>query len=97
MQASVAGQRTGEQVRLAQDLEAVADAEHRQPAPGRVDDRVHHRREATDRAAPQVVAVGESTGQDHGVHGLQVGVRVPERNRLATGDPDRPGGIAIVE
>ena len=41
----VADQRARQQVRLAEDLEAVADAEHRQAAAGRLDHLGHHRGE----------------------------------------------------
>ena len=71
-QAGVGQERTGEQARLAADLEAVADAEHGTAAAGEVGHGLHHRREAGDRADPQVVAVGESAGDDHGVDALQV-------------------------
>ena len=83
----VADQRAGEQVGLAQDLEPVADAEHRHPAPGGGDHLGHHRREAGDRAAAQVVAVGEPAGEHDRVDALQVVVAVPERDGLGA----RPG------
>ena len=48
-----------------QDLEAVADAEHQAcRASANALHRAHHRREAGDGAAAQVVAVGEAAGQD---------------------------------
>ena len=66
-QRGVGQQRAGQQAGLAQHLEAVADAEHRTALGGEPRDRVHHRREAGDRAGAQVVAVGEAAGHDHGV------------------------------
>ena len=89
VQVLVAGERAGQQVGLAEDLEAVADAEHRQAAAGGVGDRLHDRGEPGDGAAAQVVAVGEAAGQDDGVDAVQVGVGVPEadgvgRRRAAT-------------
>ena len=54
-------------------------------------------REAGDRAAAQVVAVGEAAGQDHRVDAVQVGVGVPERDRLGAGDADRAQRVAVVE
>ncbi len=60
-------QRAGQQAGLAQHLEAVADAEHRPAVAGELDHRLHHRREARDRADAQVVAVREAAGHDHGV------------------------------
>ncbi len=60
----VAPQDAGKQARLAQDLEAVADAEHRPALVGERAHRAHRRREARDRAAAQVVAVREAARQD---------------------------------
>ena len=97
VQAGVAGQRAGQQVRLAQDLEPVADAQHRQAAACGVDDGVHRRGEPADRPAAQVVAVGEATGQHHRVDAVQVGVGVPESHSLTTGDPHRAGRVPVVE
>jgi hypothetical protein len=65
-------------MRLAQHLEPVADAEHREATVGRGDERTHHRREARDGAAAQVVAVAEAAGEDDRLHVLEVGVLVPE-------------------
>jgi hypothetical protein len=64
VQVVVADQRPGQQVGLAQDLEAVADAEHRQPAAAASTTGAHDRGEPGDRPAAQVVAVGEAAGQD---------------------------------
>src|SRR5438128_7341784 len=60
----ISEERAGKQTRVLQDLKSVADAQH-QPAPIRkVGNRLHHRREARNRAAPQVVAVGKATRED---------------------------------
>ncbi len=93
----VAGQRPGQQVGLAEDLEAVADAQHRQARAGGRDQLRHHRREPGDRAAAQVVAVGEAAGQHHGVDAVQAGLAVPQRYRGAARQPDRAAGVLIVE
>src|SRR5690606_4133683 len=85
------------QMRLAQDLEAVADAQHRQSALGRVDDLAHHGCEAGDGTAPQVVAIGEATREDDGVDALQVVVPVPQRDGLAAGKADGTGRVDVVE
>ena len=76
-------QRARQQARLAQHLEAVADAEHRAALARERDHRLHDRREARDRADAQVVAVGEAAGDDDRVDALQVGVAVPQDRRLA--------------
>jgi hypothetical protein len=96
-QARVPGERARQQVRLAEDLEAVADAEHRQSRPGRGDQLAHHRGEPGDRAAAQVVAVRETPGEDHRVDAAQVTVRVPEPDRLCPRVPHRAGRIGVVE
>ncbi len=73
-------QRAGQQVGLAQDLEAVADAEHR-AAVGRVAlHRLHDRAEPGDGAGAEVVAVAEAAGQDHDVRALKAGVAVPDED-----------------
>ena len=93
----VADQRSGQQVGLAQDLEAVADAKHGQPALGRGDDLGHHRREPGDGAAAQVVAVGETPGQDHCVDTLEVVIAVPQGDCLGPGDAYGALGVDVVE
>src|SRR5674476_15590 len=89
--------RAGQQVRLAQDLEAVADAEHREAAARGVDQGVHHGGEPADRARAQVVAVGEPAGQHHGVHPVQVVVGVPEGDRGGARQPHGPCRVPVVE
>ena len=87
-------QRAGEQARLAEDLEAVADAEYRAARGGELAHRLHRRREAGDRAGAQVVAVGEAAGDDDGVDPVQVALFVPDQPRLGAGPlagvPARP-------
>src|SRR6266545_1680102 len=93
----VLDQRAGQQVRLAQHLEAVADAEHREAAASAVDDLLHHRREPRDRTRAQVVAVREPARQHHRVDPVQVGVAMPQRDRLGTGDGCRTTGVDVVQ
>src|SRR5690606_4583959 len=97
VQVVVLDHRPREQVRLGEDLEAVADAEDGHTALRRVDDRLHDRREAADRARAQVVAVREAAGQDDGVHAVQVRVRVPQRHGLAAREAHRARRVAVVE
>ena len=75
----VAQQRAGQQPRLGQDLEPVAGADHRPAGRGEGLDGAHHRREARDGAGPQVVAVREPAGQNHGVRPPEVGLGVPHQ------------------
>jgi hypothetical protein len=81
--AGVRQQRSRQQPCLAQHLEAVADAEHGAALARERRDRVHHRREAGDRADAQVVAVRESAREDDRVHAAEVAVAVPEQLRVA--------------
>jgi hypothetical protein len=93
----VRAQHAREEAGLAEDLEAVADPQHR-PAFGRERrHRAHHRREARDRPAPEVVAVREAAGQDDraGV-GRQALVGVPDEPRVGPERSKGPGGIAVV-
>ena len=94
MQTGVAHQRARQQVGLAQDLEAVADAEHR-PALGGVPlHRLHDRAEPRDGPRAQVVAVAEAAGQDHHVGALEAGLAVPDEERVGA---DALGGAQRVE
>ena len=93
----VADQRAGQQVRLAQDLEAVADAEDGHPSLGGRDDLGHDGGEAGDRAAAQVVAVGEAAREHDRVDALEVVVAVPQGNGLGAGDAYGALRVDVVE
>src|SRR5262249_27301034 len=82
VEAGVAGERPVEQARLAGDLKAVADAEHRPAALGEFFDRRHHRRLRRHGADAQIVAVGESAGQHHRVAGAERRLLVPDEARV---------------
>src|SRR5262249_47954433 len=73
----IAHQGTGQKMRLAEYLEAVADADHRLPLLGVASYRAHHRREAGDSAGPQVVAVREAARKDDAVVGGEIALAVP--------------------
>src|SRR5215472_3237205 len=77
-EALVAHHGAGEQARFAQNLEAVADAEHQPAGGGKFLDGLHHRRKAGDGAGAQIVAVGESAGQNEGVAVREVLRLVPD-------------------
>src|SRR5215469_5274537 len=83
---------------FAQDLEAVAGADH-EPAVGcETRDAFHDRREARDRACAEVVAVAESARQEEALGALQRFFLVPEHRRvLAHHLGNRVQGVAIVE
>src|SRR6266446_10802467 len=77
-QSDVAHQRSGQQSRLAQNLEAVADAEHQSAAGRELANGFHDRRELGDGAGAKVVAEGEASGDDDGVAVLEVVRVVPQ-------------------
>ena len=77
VEAGVADEGAGEESGLAEDLEAVADAEDGLATGGGVLDRAHDGGEAGDGTAAEVVAVGESAGDDDGFVGIDAGVLVP--------------------
>jgi hypothetical protein len=93
-EASIPHERTGKQMGLAQDLEAVADAEDRS-AVGRVPlDGLHDRAEPRDGARAEIITVAEAARQDHNVGALQAGVAVPDQVRVRA---DPLGGAQRVE
>ena len=83
-QLRVAHQHARQQPGLAQNLKAVADAEHQPAAGGMRPHRVHDRRARRDRAAAQIVAVGEAAGDHH-----QIGAGGQARFRRARPWPAR--------
>ena len=95
-QVGVAHQHAGQQAGLAQDLEAVADAEHEAAARRMRAHRVHDRRPPGDRAAAQVVAIGEAARQHDEIGpGGQRRVGVPDRRDRGARLAERPRGIAV--
>src|ERR687898_836082 len=91
----VAEQSARQKVRLGQDLEAVADAENRASAFRELFQRAHDVREAGDRAWSQVVAVGESAGNDHRVDTLEVRIGVPQLDCVSTHPLHTVKGVPI--
>src|SRR5207247_2215277 len=73
---AVGDQRPGQQPRLAQDLEAVADAQHEATLAGVPRHGVHDGRELGQRAAAEVVAVREAARQDDAVRAAEHAVLV---------------------
>ena len=77
VEAFVANEGAGEESALAEDLEAVADAENGAAGCGETFYRLHDRRELGDGSAAEVVAVGETAGNDDGVEAGERGVLMP--------------------
>ena len=74
----VAHERAGEQAGLAEDLEAVADAEDQAAGCGEALDGLHDGSEPGDGAGTEIVAVGKAAGDKDGVAALKILGGVPE-------------------
>jgi len=92
----VRAQRTREEPGLAEDLEAVADPEHRAALVREACDRSHRGSEARDRAAAQVVAVREAAREEDATDARELVLRVPHRDRLGAERAQRPERVAVV-
>ena len=82
LQVAVAQHRAGEESRLAENLEAVADAQDRPAGSGEVADGGHHRGKPGDRAGAQVVAVRKAARQHDDVGAVEARLLVPDELRL---------------
>ncbi|MHC2867667.1 hypothetical protein ACVIYH_008745 [Bradyrhizobium diazoefficiens] len=96
-QLRIAHQHARQQAGFAEDLKAVADAEHETALRRIIAHRVHHRRTRGDCATAQVIAIGEPTRHDH-----EIGARrqrrlgVPDHRGLAARDqPQRARHVTI--
>ena len=68
----VAQQGPRQQPRLLQNLEPIADAQHQPAAIREIGDRLHHRCEAGDGTAAQVVTIGKAAGKDHQIEAVEM-------------------------
>ena len=93
----VADQAARQEVGFDEDLEAIADAQHRHATVRRIDDLGHDRRTGRDCTAPQVVAVAEAAGQHDRVDAHEVVRAVPQGDRLGARKPYGSHRIAVVE
>ena len=97
LQLPVGPEDPGQEARLAEDLEAVADAEHRTSGSRKRADGFHDRSEARDRARAQVVAVREAAREDDGRGlGRKRALAVPDELGLGPDCAERPGGVTVV-
>ena len=86
MQRGVAHQRARKELRLGQDLEAVADAKHRHAAIRLLSHRAHDRRMRGHRAGAQIIAIGEAARQHDQIHGRKLRLPMPDHHRLHARD-----------
>ena len=78
----IAHQGAGQQAGLRQDLEAVANPQHRLAAFGKIHHRLHNHREAGNRTGAQVVAVGKPARQGDKIKARQVASLMPDKLRF---------------
>jgi hypothetical protein len=97
MQVIVSHECARQQVGFAQHLKTVANAEDWHSAFRSINKRRHDWSESRNCTTPQVVAIGETTGEHDRINAMEIGISVPECYRLATSDPHRSSCIAIVE
>src|SRR5690606_12577908 len=88
---------SGQQVRLDEHLEAVADAEHGHPLGSGILHLAHDRCNRGDGAGAEVVAVAETAGQDDRIDALEVVVAVPQRDGLGARDAHGANRVAVIE
>src|SRR4029079_4357450 len=97
LELAVGPEHAGEEACLAEDLEAVADPEHRPAVGCERAHRVQHRGEARERAAAPVVAVREAAGKhDRAGPARQLPLGVPDELGVRAEGGERPGRIAVV-
>src|SRR5438477_709732 len=89
-------QRHGEQPRLLQDLETIADPEHQSAAVREVRHHLHHRGEAGDRATAQLIAIAETHRQYHELEVVEALFPIIDvTRRLAEDVRERVGTIPV--
>src|SRR2546426_6306076 len=78
LETSVTHQRAGQQSRLTQNLEPIADAEYGTARARVSGHRAQHRRKAGNGPGAKIIAVAEAARQDDRIRLLQVGIAVPD-------------------
>src|ERR1043165_189678 len=97
LHAGVAQQHAGQELGLAQNLEAVAHAHHQGALARVAAHRLHDRRMRGDRAAAQVIAIGEAAGQHDEVGACRkLAFAMPHhRGRAPRDELERPRHVAL--
>ncbi|HEY5744156.1 MAG TPA: hypothetical protein VIS99_16645, partial [Terrimicrobiaceae bacterium] len=94
VESAVSNQGAGEQTRLAQYLEAVANADHRAARGGEASYRTHDGREASNCSTAEIISVGKPSWYHHSVKSGKGRFLVPEI--LGTDTLDRVDGVNTV-
>ena len=79
LQRTIADERAGQETRLAENLKAIANAQHMTAIVGKFLHRLHHWAKACDGTGAQVIAVTEAAGDEHGVRIAQARFLVPKQ------------------
>ena len=97
LQLRVAHQHAGQKACFAQDLKAVADAEHETALGCERAHRIHHRRARGNRPAAQIVAVGKSAGHHDEIGAIrQRCLGMPDhRGLMARDQPQRTRHVTL--
>jgi hypothetical protein len=97
LELAVGAQHAGQEPRLAEDLEPVADAEHGPSLRGEGTNGVHHRSDPGDRAAAEVVAIREPTRENDAPHvARERALGVPDGQRIGTELLECEPGVPVV-
>ena len=94
-QVAVANESAGEQPAFAENLEAVANAEHEHAFRSLLDDAFHNRRKTRNRAAAQIIAVAKAAGQHDEIVARGAGIFVPDKLGLKALFPEHELAVLI--
>jgi hypothetical protein len=95
-QVGIANQHAGQQPCFAGNLEAIADGQNKSAACAVAAHGVHDRCTRGNRTRAEIVAIGETTGQDHEVRAARQGhVGVPGMRHRRAGLLQGPGDVAF--
>ena len=96
LQGAVADERAWQEPRLAEDLESVANSQHRPAFRGETPHRLHDRAETGNGPGAQIISITEAAGDDDGVKAGQRTLLVPDKSpRLAENVPHHVQGVLV--
>jgi hypothetical protein len=83
----ISHQRTRQQTRFTENLEAIADSQHQAALPSELENAAHDRRKTRHGAAAEIVAVRKSTGEHQAIEVAREIILMPEKLDLLTHVP----------
>ena len=87
LERAIANERAGQQARIGQHLEAIANSQHQSAVGRELLNRLHNRAEARNRATPEIIPVTEAATYNYGFRVTQRTLLVPN---MAGGWPSKP-------